>query len=122
MRYLLVPPQWCLPRRLHLPTHPLIVKKSRVTAQFASPSLSRKRKTLYGVVLRVGIIYTRTASSSGQRAKPAKRFDVCIGKMVLDATEMTDLTDVLPAVRHGRETRNRSNESRRPGKLMARDM
>ena len=108
------------PRRLALPTHLRIVRKLRVTAQFASPSSSRKQRTLSGAVPRVGIICTRSASSSGQEAKPAKRSDVYIGKTVLNAAEMNELTDVLSAVPHGsRQMRNRSSESRTLGKLVA---
>ena len=80
----------CRPRRLPLPTHLPIVKKLRVTAQFASPSSSRKQRTLSGAVPRVAIICTRSASSSGQGAKREKRFDVYIGKTVLDAAERID--------------------------------
>lgn len=67
------------------------------------------------------ITCTRIASSSGQGAKPGKRFDVSIGKTVLDLMEETDLTDGFSAVRHGKGTRNRSSESRTPEKSMARD-
>lgn len=85
MKYLLVPPHSYRPSPLALPT--AIVKKSRVTAQYALPNSSRKRRKLYGVVLRVEITCTRTASSSGPRAKRGKRFDVFIGKIVLDSEE-----------------------------------
>lgn len=83
------------PRRLPHATHLPTVKKSPVTAQFASPNLRRKQTRFSGAALRVGTIYTRTVSSSGQGAKPEKRFDVCIGKTVLDAGEKTDSTDDL---------------------------
>lgn len=70
---------------------------------------------------RVEITCTRIALSSGQGVKLGKRFDVCTGEEILDAVEMTKLADALSAVRHGRETRSRSNESRMMGKSMARD-
>ena len=89
MRYLLVPPHPRRPRRLALPT--ATGKRSRVTVQSASRSLRRKQRTLYGVVLRVEIICTKTALSSGLRAKPGKRFDVFIGRTILDALETTRL-------------------------------
>ena len=57
--------------------------------QSASRNLRRKQRTLYGVVVRVEIICTKTASSSGLRAKQGKRFDVFIGKTILDALERT---------------------------------
>ena len=82
MRYSPLHPPPRRPRRLPLPLP--TAKKSRVIVQFASRSLSQKQRTLSGAVLRVGTICTRTASSSGQRAKPGKRFGVCIGKIVLD--------------------------------------
>ena len=58
-----------------------------VEARSALPNSSRKQRILYGVVLRVEITCTRTASSSGPRAKPGKKFDVFIGEIVLDAME-----------------------------------
>lgn len=78
------------PRRLPLPTRLPIVKKWRVTALYASRNLSQRQKTLSGAVPRVGITCTRTASSSGQRAKPGKRFDAYIGMTALDAARRTD--------------------------------
>ena len=80
MKYLLVPPPLHRPRRMPLPM--AIVKKSRVTVQYASLNSNRKQRTLYGVVLRVEITCTRAASSSGPKVKSEKRFDVCIGKIV----------------------------------------
>lgn len=80
-----MPPHPYRPRRLTLPT--AIVKKSRVIVQFALLNSSLKRRILYGVVLRVEITCTRTALSSGPRAKLGKRFDVFIGEIVLDAVE-----------------------------------
>ena len=71
---------------------------------------------LSGAAPRVGTTYTRTASSSGQGAKPGKKFDACIGQKVFDAAERTNSANALSAVRHGKETRNRSSESRTPGK------
>ena len=93
------------PRHLALPT--ATEKRSRVTVQSALRNSRRRQRTLYGVVLRVGITCTKTASSSGLRVKPGKRFDAFIGEVILDARERTGLTDVLLAVRRGRETRNR---------------
>lgn len=90
MKYSPLHPHLRHPRRLPLPTRLPIVKKSRVTAQYASRNLSQKQRTLSGAVPRVGITCTRTASSSGQGAKPGKRFDVYIGKTALDAAERTD--------------------------------
>ena len=121
MKSSLLHPRPHRPKRLPLPTHHPIAKRSLVTAQFASPNLRRKQRTLSGAVPRVGTTCTRTASSNGQGAKPGRRFDVCIGKTGLDAAERTDSTDALSAVRHGVETRTRSSESRTPGKSMARD-
>lgn len=92
-----------------------------MTAQFASQSSSRKQRTLCGAVPLVGITCTRNASISGQGAKQERRFDVYIGKTVLDAAGRTDLTDALSAVRRGRETGNLSSGSRARGKLMAKD-
>lgn len=112
------------PRRLPPLTHLPTVRKLRVTAQFASRNSSRKQRTLSGAVPRVGIICTKSASSSGQEAKPEKRSDVSIGKRVLNAAERTDLTDVLLAVRLGRESReiwNPSGESRTREKSMGKD-
>lgn len=112
------------PRRpLHplLLTHLPIVRKLRVTAQFALRNSSRKQRTLSGAVPRVGITCIKSASNSGQGAKQERRFDVCIGKTVLDAVGRTDLTNALSAVRRGREMKNRSSESRTPGKSTEKD-
>ncbi len=85
MKYSLAPPPPRPPRLLSLLMHPPIVKKCRATAQFASPNLSRKQRTLSGAVLLVETTSTINVSNSGQRARPGKRFDVYIGKRVLDA-------------------------------------
>ncbi len=88
MTYSPLHPHQRRPRRLPLPLP--IAKKSRATVQFASRNLSRKQRILSGAELRAEIICTKIASSSGQRAKPGKRFDACIGKTVLDVAERTD--------------------------------
>ena len=100
MRFLLVPPHPHRARRLALPT--AIVKKFRVTAQSALPNSSPKQRILYGVALRVEITCTKTASSSGPRAKPGKRFDVFIGMIVLDAVETFILMRFQPYAMAGR--------------------
>ena len=104
MRYLLVLPRSRRPRRLPLPKNPPTVKKSAVTARFASRNLNRKQTISSGAEQPVGTTYTRTVSSSGQGAKRGKRFDVYIGKTVLDTVEMTGMADALSAVHHGKKT------------------
>ena len=93
-------------RRLPLPMHLPIVKKSPVIAQFALPNLRRKQRTpLSGAVLHAEITCTRTALSNGQGAKLGKRFDVCIGKSVLDAAKMKKNTYLMPSQPYTMEER-----------------
>ena len=87
MRYLLLHPHPRHLRRLPLPKHHPIAKRSQVIARFASPNSSRKQRKLSGAVLRVGITCIRSASSNGQGAKPGRRFDAYIGKTGLMVRE-----------------------------------
>ena len=91
MKFSLVPPHLRRLPRLDLPIHRPIVKMPRVIVQFVSLSLIRKQRTLSGAVPRVGTTCTRTASGSGQGAKPGKRSDVCTGKTALNFAEMTGI-------------------------------
>ena len=93
-----------------------------MTARFASQNSNRKQRTLSGAGQPVETIYIRLASSSGRGAKLGKRFDVYIGKNVLDATEITGMTNALSAVHHGRETRKRSSDVRSLARSIMRDM